>query len=230
MIMTAPKKVGFLTIGQSPRDDILTELIPFFPEQLEILQAGALDGLSRGEIEVLAPENQEFPLISRLRDGSQAVVGRQKILPRLKGKLRELEIRGADIIVVLCTEDFPELSSKKHLILPFELMKSEMERRRGIKKITVVVPLKAQENAAIQKWTFPAGQTKIIVLNPYATPKEHESDVQDFFGQISGYQPDLLIFDCLGFTISLSRKIGQIIRLPFISPRLSLAHCLKQLI
>lgn len=228
--MRGAKKVAFLTIGQSPRDDILAELIPFFPEQVEILQAGALDGLSRREIEVLAPENQEFPLISRLRDRSHAVVGRQKILPRLKAKVNELEIRGADIIAILCTEDFPELSSKKHLILPFELMKSEMEIRRGVKKIAVVVPLKAQKNVATQKWTFPSAQTKITVLNPYATPKEHESDLQDFFGQISGYQPDLLIFDCLGFTISFSWKIGQIICLPFISPRLSLAHCLKQLI
>lgn len=230
MIKTGAKKAAFLTIGQSPRDDILAELIPFLPGQVEILQAGALDGLGRREIKALAPEKREFPLISRLRDGSPAVVGRQKILPRLKAKVNELEIKGADIIAVLCTEDFPELRSKKPLILPFEVMKSEMEMRQGIKKIAVVVPLKAQKNAAPQKWTFPAAQTKITVLNPYATPKEHESDLQDFFGQISGYEPDLLIFDCLGFTISFSRKIGEITRLPFISPRLSLAHCLKQFI
>lgn len=228
--MAAQKKVGFVTIGQSPRHDILAELTPLLPAGVEILEAEALDGLGRKEIEVLAPEAQDFPLISRLRDGSSCTVGRQKILPRLIARVKELEISGADIIAVLCTEDFPELSSRKHLLLPFRLMKAEAEGRQGVEKIFVVVPLKAQEKAARQKWAFPGASLKTAVLNPYAGPKEQEAELDGFLSLIQGFQPDLLIFDCLGFMLSFCQKINEISRIPFLSPRLSLADSLNQLL
>lgn len=46
------KKLGILTIGQSPRPDILGELLPLFDNDIEIFEAGALDGLTMEEIRV----------------------------------------------------------------------------------------------------------------------------------------------------------------------------------
>ena len=40
-------KVGAITIGQSPRTDVVQELFPLMGEQVELIQAGALDGLTR---------------------------------------------------------------------------------------------------------------------------------------------------------------------------------------
>lgn len=40
-------KVGAITIGQSPRADVVQELLPLMGEQVELIQAGALDGLTR---------------------------------------------------------------------------------------------------------------------------------------------------------------------------------------
>lgn len=43
-------KVGAITIGQSPRADVVQELLPLMGEQVELIQAGALDGLTREDI------------------------------------------------------------------------------------------------------------------------------------------------------------------------------------
>jgi len=39
-------KVGLLTIGQSPREDVVPEMDPFFLPQIQILEKGLLDDLS----------------------------------------------------------------------------------------------------------------------------------------------------------------------------------------
>ena len=38
--------LGVATIGQSPRSDVLPQMLPYLPRDLDIRQAGALDGLS----------------------------------------------------------------------------------------------------------------------------------------------------------------------------------------
>ena len=41
--------LGLVTIGQSPRDDIMSQMLPLLPDGLDIRQMGALDGLSRAD-------------------------------------------------------------------------------------------------------------------------------------------------------------------------------------
>lgn len=224
------QKIGFLTIGQSPRDDILDELIPLLPPGADFLQAGALDGLEGKDLRALAPEPGEFPLISRLKDGSSVIVSRQKVLPLVEAKVKELENRGADMIALLCTEDFPEIISQKPLLLPCGLMKAEAEKRSGLKKITVFVPLKDQIKAAAAKWQFPGRQMQITSLNPYATSNKVAARLEELRSSLYKFKPDLLIFDCLGFPFSLCQKINQLSGLPFLSPRLCLASEISKLL
>lgn len=42
------KKIGAITVGQSPRVDLIPEIQPILGDSVEIIQAGALDGLSKG--------------------------------------------------------------------------------------------------------------------------------------------------------------------------------------
>ena len=77
------RKIGAITIGQSPRNDLIPEIEEYFMGA-EVLQAGALDGLSKEEIQALLPEEGDTVLVSRLRDKSWAVMGERKIVPLLQ--------------------------------------------------------------------------------------------------------------------------------------------------
>ena len=63
------KKIGAITIGQSPRNDLIPEIESYFGGA-EILQMGALDGLDKSEIQKLAPDTDDTVLVSKLRDNS----------------------------------------------------------------------------------------------------------------------------------------------------------------
>ena len=49
------RRIGAITIGQSPRDDIIDDICPLLPESLEIIQKGVLDGMTSQELEAIAP-------------------------------------------------------------------------------------------------------------------------------------------------------------------------------
>lgn len=115
------KRIGLITIGQSPRDDITKDLLLLIGQEIEIIEKGALDEISRDEIERLKPERYDFPLITRLRDGSSAVVGKRKMIPLIQDRVRELEDSGVKICALLCTEEFNEIKSKIILLLPSKL-------------------------------------------------------------------------------------------------------------
>lgn len=41
-------KIGAITVGQSPRVDVTPDLWPIFGPNVELIEAGGLDGLSPG--------------------------------------------------------------------------------------------------------------------------------------------------------------------------------------
>ena len=77
------KKIGAITIGQSPRNDLIPEIESYLGGA-EILQMGSLDGLDKSEIQKLAPDTDDTVLVSKLRDNSWAVMGERKIIPLLQ--------------------------------------------------------------------------------------------------------------------------------------------------
>ena len=97
------KKIGAITVGQSPRVDLIPEIQPILGDSVEIIQAGALDGLSKEEIAKFVPRPGENVLVSRLTDGTSATFGESYILPRLQLCIDDLEQQGVSLILFLCT-------------------------------------------------------------------------------------------------------------------------------
>ena len=73
------KSLVTLTIGQSPRSDIMPLLTEFLPgEQTD--HVGLLDGLSEAEIAArYAPDAQDGVLVSRLQNGAQVRLATAKV-------------------------------------------------------------------------------------------------------------------------------------------------------
>ena len=51
--------IGLITVGQAPRSDVVPDMAAILGADVEIVEAGALDGLAREEITPLAPEGDD---------------------------------------------------------------------------------------------------------------------------------------------------------------------------
>jgi protein AroM len=65
-------RVGLITVGQAPRSDVVPDMAAILGGGVEIVEAGALDGLTREQIAPLAPEGDDEILVTG--DGSAAAI------------------------------------------------------------------------------------------------------------------------------------------------------------
>ena len=200
--------LGLVTIGQSPRDDVVPQMKPLLPDDLDIRQMGALDSLNHKQILDLAPGPGDYVLHTRLRDGSSVTIGRERIVSLVQACIDQLEEGGANPVLLLCTGEFPELRSKGLLIAPDRLLLNVV-RGLGVRRLGIMVPLPSQVGELIEKW----GEIDVEVTCSAASPYAEQDQVTAAAGELAGHDLDLVVMDCMGYTQAhkriVSHKTGQ---------------------
>lgn len=104
-------RILFVTIGQSPRKEMLSDLTEGLALPAKIFEIGLLDGLSGSEIEDLRAESEEVAVLARLANGVWEVVSRRKIANLAHEKIAAIGEREFDLVVLMSTGIFRDLES-----------------------------------------------------------------------------------------------------------------------
>jgi protein AroM len=215
-------KVGLLTIGQSPREDIVSEIKPLLNPWIEIQERGFLDGLSPEEIERLKPDAGETPLVTRLRESRQVELSEKRISSMLPEAIdsmqKEMKVRA---VGVLCTHDFPEKEFSLPVIFPFDYLKFLTSRVLNINSLGVIIPLASQIEMSKEKWKPSVVEAK----SPYAAGISWKEIAQKFIAK----KVDAVILDCIGYKIKDKQEIQSFLSVPVLLPRIILSYAINQL-
>jgi protein AroM len=139
------RRVAFVTIGQSPRSDVLPDILKETQTPFEVTEQGALDGLTDTEIFNLAPRPSEERLVTRLRDGREVLLGKPAIDRRLHEILVELDHGGFDLLVLLCTGHFTPFRLRTPFIEPQHTVDHFVQGLAyGAERIGILLPNVAQ--------------------------------------------------------------------------------------
>jgi protein AroM len=170
--MTPGMRVGFITVGQSPRDDVLSEL-PDTLRNIQAVQIGALDKLTTSQIVAMRPTENETVYVSRLRDSSVVSIAKEKLIPILEEKI-ELLRKDVDAVVILCSGNMA-LRNSGNVIFPSELLRQAVESMTtgNDRKVGVIIPEESQTRAARNDWKDFADEIKVVSFSPYSEPIEH---------------------------------------------------------
>jgi protein AroM len=219
-------RIGFLTIGQSPRDDVVPQITQGFAQKIRVYEKGALDGLARSEILALAPDEGDAPLLTRLRSGSTVVVGKRKITPLLKKQIRWFLDQDVRLIALLCTEEFPRLRPPGVVIQASRALLQAVLSGSRKGRLGVFVPLESQKEAAERKWRKTEYEIIVEALNPYQKFAAQGKALE----RMRDEDPSAVTLDCLGFTPRMAIKIRDILHKPVFDPRGALAVAIEKLI
>jgi protein AroM len=218
------RKVGFVTIGQSPRTDILEDLKPLLGA-LKIMERGALDGFPPNELKAIAPLPDETPYVSRLFNGSQVLLSPEKIRPLLQKAVDSVVGSGAEMVVVLCTGSFPTLQCPVPLLFPGRLLRGFV---KGVLSpegtLGVVVPLSEQAATARESWNSINPHVHMASLSPYLDFAAGVEECQTLEGC------DLIVMDCLGYAIRHKEMLKRLLNIPVILARTVVARAVQELI
>jgi len=190
------KKIGMLTVGQSPRIDIIPNMKQIIGDQATLLERGALDNLSRAEIENLAPKKGMTAIVSRLADGSSVVVAKEALLARIQTQINALNQEDVDLIALLCTGHLPGFESRCLLLESQKVVLGWVQTLlHGQGTLGVLVPLPDQIEAAHQTFAHTTAKTVVTDATPYGSVDEI-AHAAEFF---KNNNVDLILMNCMGY-------------------------------
>lgn len=160
--------VGAVTIGQTPRPDLLEPLIERIGTAADILETGALDGLAPDRIGPRAQPGRvgtgAYPLTTRLRDGSPVTMDEAELAPLVQQAIDRAEDAGAEVTVLLCAGGFLEATARRALVRPFDAA-VRRARELGARRVAIVVPYEGQRSAAEAKWRAAGFEVRATVAD-----------------------------------------------------------------
>lgn len=173
------------------------------PQEVEVLQVGALDGLEIARIESLAPATCDHgcPLITRLRDDRHVIIDEDKLEPLMQARVSSLDGSGcnADAVILLCAGAFSNLHSCTAIPLfrPFDCTANVVESL-GVSAAMLLVPTEKQGSHSLKRWkarlpqvafavtTLPpnpdASEIKLAAVETHRWPREADVVILDFVG------------------------------------------------
>jgi protein AroM len=217
--------VGLVTIGQSPRPDVVPDMAAVIGPGVDVREAGALDGLTRADIDALAPRGDDEILVTRLRDGAPVFLGRQRIEHLLEARIATLEREGATLTALLCTGDFPKLSATRPIIQPQPVLVGTLRGMSWPGRLGVVVPSVPHVPQAEARWRGEGFDPVVAALSPY--DEEDPAALRRAAEAVRG--SGLVVMDCMGFRRKTRDEMAGLAGAPVLLANLLVARVLAEL-
>ncbi len=218
--MSIVESLLVVTIGQSPREDIQTELRQILGER-PIEVRGALDGLSNDEVAELAPRRAADTFHTRLSDGTEVMVSKEAVTGRLTEILEQSDSRP---VLVACTGQFEGLPNYPNALFPSAILGRIVEAVAPARStLGVLVPLAEQVESLTQQWQRPDREVVVAAVKPGEDPGQAATTLSD-----AGV--DLVVLDCFGYEAALLNSVREITGVPVLSAVRCTAHVASEML
>jgi protein AroM len=220
-------RIGMVTVGQAPRGDIVPDMAALLPG-VDILEAGALDGLDRAAIARLAPAGDDEILVTRLADASSVFVGKSHVLPRVKARVAALEDQGVALTVLLCTGAFPRIAARRPLLEPQHVLLGVLRGLSYPGRLGVLTPSERHVPQTMARWRADGFEAAVVPLSPY---EEHDpASLARATAALRAAEAGLVVMDCIGFRDVTRRDLAARLGVPVLVANLLVARLAAELL
>jgi protein AroM len=221
-------RVGLITVGQSPRSDVVPDMAAILGDDVEIVEAGALDGLERERIAALAPEGPDEILVTRMADGAPVFVGKTKMIPLIEARIAALEGRGVALNVLLCTGEFPKLAARRPFLEPQQLLLGLLRAMTFPGRLGVLTPSERHVPQTEARWRACGFDAHVAPLSPY---EEHDPVALRRAAQtLRAGNAGLVVMDCIGFRRKTRDEMAALTGVPTLVANLLVARVAAELL
>ncbi len=218
-------RLGMVTIGQAPRADVVPAMARILGAEVDVVERGALDGLSRDEIARLAPAAGDDVLVTRLTSGEAVFVGKPSITPLVQARIDELERDGVAMTVLLCTGRFRGLNAKRPLLEPDRVLLGVLNACRFPGRLGVLTPSERHVVQTEARWRAEGFDVVVAAASPY-----HESAMGPVAETFRARGVGLVVLDCIGFRQEARRALVEALEVPVIVANLLVARVAAELL
>ncbi|MGF0539961.1 AroM family protein [Agrobacterium sp. ES01] len=226
--MSSPFKIAFVTIGQTPRIDLVPEMLAEIcvgvPDgKIEYQEYGVLDGMSTQELDGMRAKDGEHSFATRLADGTEIVSSKLRTEEKLNQLLKDIDENGFSLIVLLCTGTRIEPLYKTLVVEAQRIVDSTVEAlAASASRLGVILPLQRQVDDFSERHIF-SGSPRLIAASPYADEDmvERASELKDC---------DLIVMHCMGYSAEMLDAVRSSVNAPVLLSRRLVAGIVRQMI
>lgn len=224
---TTPR-VAFFTIGQSPRTDVVPEMVQELGGNVRIDEYGALDGLSDADIAGMAPQEGRYRFATRLADGRQVQLDSQAAESRLEDLMRSVDDGRYDVLVPLCTGT--AIAPMRTLVVEPQQVVDHLVAAlaQHCRKVGLVVPLAAQVDAFHMAVPLPC-DVQVAHASPYEADAQQAARNFEQAGRELA-SCDLIVMHCMGYAERMRAAVAQASGRPVLLSNRLVAQTLAQIL
>lgn len=228
MIDHPQRRVAFFTIGQSPRSDVVPEMVPLLGAHVRIDEFGALDGLDAAALAALAPREGQYRFATRMRDGAQIELDAAAAEARLAQVMGQADAAGYDVLVPLCTGT--AIAPMRTLVVEPQQVVDHLVAGLAAhcRKVGLVVPLEAQVDAFHMVVPLDC-DTLIAHASPYEADSERAARNFEQAGRDLA-SCDLIVMHCMGYAERMRQAVARASGRPVLLSNRLVAQTLAQIL
>ncbi len=199
----------------------------FLDDDVEVLEAGALDGLSLNQVREYRPDNGMSPLVSRMRDGTEVIIAKEKLLPRIERAVYDLDSKKVSLILLLCVGRFPRYESSCLVVEPQRVVDRSIESLIDeTRHLGILIPIPEQEAWVREHYSRVTPRITVADASPYAA-RGGLSRAGEILEEANC---DLIVMYCMGFNRTFAGEIRRMTGKPVILSSSIVARTLGELL
>jgi protein AroM len=203
------RKLGLLTLGQTPREDVTPTLQAILGKSVQILERGGLDGLSESGLMAIMAQEGEAQLETRLRSGAAIALSKEAVLPRLIAAGQQLS-RECDAVMLLCSGEFPALAQAcPELIQPIHILRGAIHAAARNRLLGLIGP-ESDLGEAPAQWAPYAPKVICEAASPYESIEAAVSAGR----KLSARGAQVIFLDDMGFSEKHRTAIARVVKHP----------------
>lgn len=224
------RTIGFVTIAESPRDDVVPDIAAALPDGVRIVERGNLDGLTAEQIVALSPPAGESGIVARLKSGGETLLSHQKILPRMQQLVDELvQDEGADLVIVLCGADWTSINCPVPLINPGRVFPGVVSALAYGRRLGVIKPNAGQIEPERKRYESLGIEAIVTSASPYVG-EDRIALARLAAQELKAADCDLIWMTCIGMDEPMRDVVADVTGKPVILARSILARVAGELV
>lgn len=229
-VKSRTQRIGMATIGQAPRDDVVPAMRAYLPPGLEIVERGALDGLTHELTRPYWTAPGDAGIVTKLRDGSSVLLSHATILPAMQaavdGLVREDD---ASVVVILCGADWSELRSERLIVNPGRLFPAVVASLAAGRRLGIIKPDAGQVEKERSRYASLGIDAVVTSASPYVGPGRLDL-ARDAAEQLRAAGCDLVWMTCVGMDAPMRDVVAEVTGVPVILAHALLARVVTELL
>jgi protein AroM len=223
-------RIGFATVGQSPRDDVVPHVARSLPPGAEVVQRGCMDGLTQAQVAAFFAPPGDDAIVAPMEDGGSVRLAFDELFPRMQEVVDGLvRCDGAEIVVVLCGADWTGIASEVLVLNPGCLFPAVISAVARGRRLGIIKPDSGQIGHEREHYARLGIEAHVTAASPYSG-EERLSLAEQAATELRQAGCDVVWMSCVGMDEKMRQTVRDTVQVPVVLARSLLGRLVAELV